>query len=265
MTENDQHIPGDSAPRDPWAPPAESDPKVALGKPQQSQRPQPLVPPQGGQAAPIHEQETLVDGREGGSFAPVAGGPGWGPVPGTGPAPGSGPVPGPGPGPFPGPGDAVPPVPPAPGGPDLGYGGLPPYPESSRAAAQGYGGYGYPGYGYPGYGWPGMPAQPRNGMGIAALVLGILSVCLFCLYGVVSVVLGVLALIFGLQGRKLAKRGEATNSGMAVAGIVTGSVGIVLGMVIVGLLIWGFSQMEQYEESGESDPFSTSLIVGSGR
>ncbi|MER5180128.1 DUF4190 domain-containing protein [Streptomyces sp. NPDC002896] len=250
MTDNDQYIPGDPAPRDPWAPPDESAPKVALGKPQQA----PVPPQQGqaaqGQAAPVHEQETLIDGRVGGSFAPLDGGIGAGPGPVSGP--------GPVPGPLPGPGDAVPPVPPAPDGPALGYGGLPPYPETSGAA-----GHGYSGYGYPGYGWPGMPVQPRNGMGIAAMVLGILSVCLFCLYGVVSIVLGILAIIFGVLGRKLVRRGEATNSGMAITGIITGIVGIVLGIVVVGLMIWGFSSLSEYEDTGDNDPYSTSLIVGS--
>lgn len=254
MNDNNQHIPGDSAPRDPWAPPEDSTPKIGLSKPQQPpvrpQRGQDVPTQRGQDVPPVHERETLIDGRVGGSFAPLDGAPGSGPVAGAGPIPG--------PGPLPGPGDAVPPVPPAPDGPDLGYGGLPLYPETS-AAAPGHGGYGYPGYA-----WPGMPVQPRNGMGIAAMVLGILSVCLFCLYGVVSIVLGILALIFGVLGRRHVQRGQATNSGMAVTGIVTGIVGIVLGIVVVGLMIWGFSKLPEYDDPSESDPYSTSLIVGAG-
>ncbi|MET9969321.1 DUF4190 domain-containing protein [Streptomyces sp. NPDC006356] len=123
---------------------------------------------------------------------------------------------------YPPPGAAVPPPPIAPTGP-----GAP-------------GGYGYPGY-PPGYGWPGMPMQPQNGMGVAALVLGILSCCLFCLYGVVSIVLGILAVVFGIKGRRKAERGEATNHGQAQAGLITGIIGLVLGILMIVLIAIGIT------------------------
>ncbi len=88
-----------------------------------------------------------------------------------------------------------------------------------------------PGYGQgSGYGEPG--AQPRNGFGIAALVLGLLAV-LLCWTIVGGIVLGILALIFGLLGRGRAKRGEATNGGMSVAGIVLGIIGLLLAIGLV--------------------------------
>lgn len=98
------------------------------------------------------------------------------------------------------------------------------------------GGYGYPGYPQ-GYGWPGMPMAPQNGNGIAAMVLGILSCCLFCMYGVLSVVLGVLAVIFAIKGRHKAQRGEATNYGQAQAGLITGIIGIVIGVAVMVVMI----------------------------
>ncbi|OKJ87518.1 hypothetical protein AMK32_08805 [Streptomyces sp. CB01883] len=100
-------------------------------------------------------------------------------------------------------------------------------------------GYGYPGqpqpqppYGGPypapnGYGWPGMQAPPSDGMGTASLVLGILASVGFLLWPV-ALVLGVLAIIFGAIGRGKANRGEATNPGVALAGIICGAAGIVL-------------------------------------
>ncbi|MFI2202721.1 DUF4190 domain-containing protein [Streptomyces sp. NPDC020192] len=98
--------------------------------------------------------------------------------------------------------------------------------------------YGYPGtpsaYGYPGaypaanaYGWPGMQPAPSNGMGTAALVCGILATVGFLMWPV-ALVLGILAIIFGAVGRGKAKRGEATNPGMALAGLICGGAGIVL-------------------------------------
>ncbi|MFG2628720.1 DUF4190 domain-containing protein [Streptomyces sp. NPDC048473] len=79
---------------------------------------------------------------------------------------------------------------------------------------------------------PGMrPA--RNGLGIAALVLGVIGAVsglipfLFWLAGI----LGVIALILGLAGRGRAKRGEATNKGMATFGAVLGLISLILAVV----------------------------------
>lgn len=87
----------------------------------------------------------------------------------------------------------------------------------------------------PGYGAP--PARPRNGFGIAALVLGLLALVL-CWTIIGGILLGLLALIFGLIGRARARRGEATNGGMSVAGLVLGVLGLLLG---IGLFAFGVS------------------------
>ncbi|MEU8692958.1 DUF4190 domain-containing protein [Streptomyces sp. NPDC048665] len=125
------------------------------------------------------------------------------------------------------------PVPPPPIAPD-GPGQLPYYPPAPSA-------YGDPGA-YPAahaYGWPGMQPAPSNGLGTAALVCGILSTVGFLLWPI-ALVLGILAIIFGAIGRGKAKRGEATNPGMALAGLICGSVGIVLVLgfwaVVIALL-----------------------------
>lgn len=77
----------------------------------------------------------------------------------------------------------------------------------------------------PAYGAGGSVPAPRNGLGIAALVLGILS--LFCL-GFVG---GILAVIFGRMGMKKAEQGLATNGGVAKAGFILGIIGIVLSVI----------------------------------
>ena len=92
---------------------------------------------------------------------------------------------------------------------------------------------GAPIYGSPVYGAPQAASGPmRNGFGTTALVLGILAV-LTSLTVVLGVILGVLAVIFGFLGRRRARRQEATNGGMALAGILTGLAGIVIGVLIV--------------------------------
>lgn len=122
------------------------------------------------------------------------------------------------------------------------YGGAP-YPAAPYGGAT-YGGapydpaayspppYGQPPYATPGYGLPyqGVPA-PRNGMGTAALVLGIIGVVL-C-WNPVGIILGILAVIFGGVGLGRAKRGEATNRGAAMAGLVLGIVAVVLLILLV--------------------------------
>ncbi|MCZ1000878.1 DUF4190 domain-containing protein [Streptomyces mirabilis] len=140
-------------------------------------------------------------------------------------------------------------------------------PEGPGQVPYGYG-YGYPAYptpgpGYPGaagYGWPMMPPAPSNGMGTAGLVLGIISAVVFCLWPI-AIILGILAVIFGVLGRRRARRGEANNPGQALAGIICGAVGIALGiaMIVVFFVL--------PDNSGNSDPFSgddgysTSLVV----
>ncbi|MET3803735.1 hypothetical protein ABIB25_000721 [Nakamurella sp. UYEF19] len=89
--------------------------------------------------------------------------------------------------------------------------------------------YGQPAYGQPGYG--GYPA-PRNGLGTAALVLGIIGVVLsWTVYA--GFVLGVLAICFGGVGLGRAKRGEATNRGSAMAGLVLGIIAVALLVVLI--------------------------------
>lgn len=108
-----------------------------------------------------------------------------------------------------------------------------PYPGSYPPPPPGsYGGY--PGYqGYQGY--PGYPAQsaPKNGLGIASLIVAIVG--LLTVFG--GIVLGVVAVILGFIGRGRAKRGEATNGGVAIAGIVLGFLGIVVGVVSIALTV----------------------------
>jgi len=72
--------------------------------------------------------------------------------------------------------------------------------------------------------------QPQNGLGTAALVLGILQ--FFCL-GPIG---GILALIMGRIGMKRAEQGLATNGGAAKAGFILGLIGVILW--VIGIIIW---------------------------
>ncbi|MER5531044.1 DUF4190 domain-containing protein [Streptomyces sp. NPDC002677] len=134
---------------------------------------------------------------------------------------------------------AVPPPPMAPEGPgQVPYG----YPGAPAPGP----GYGYPGQPFPPYpggygGWPGMQPMPNNGLGTASLVTGIISVVGFCAWPA-ALVMGVLAIVFGSIGRARVGRGEATNGGQALAGIICGSAGLVLAAGFIVLLVVASSQ-----------------------
>ncbi|MGQ4490541.1 DUF4190 domain-containing protein [Streptomyces sp. SAS_281] len=147
---------------------------------------------------------------------------------------------------------------PGPQAPGYGYPGaqLPQYGHPAGQAPQ----YGYPGH--PGYGNPWGGPAPANGLGIAALVLGIIATAGFCMYGL-GIVLGILALIFGIIGRGRAQRGEADNPGVALAGIILGSIGIVVSAAFLGFFIWVVTNDDFDDENSGSDyePASVSLVA----
>ncbi|MFJ3824852.1 DUF4190 domain-containing protein [Streptomyces nodosus] len=256
-----------AAPRpaaDPWAPPAD---RTADEAPRESG-----VPGAGG-ASPRYEPTVVVpteagageDAWGGSSGVPGAGGASPHDQPTVvvptgadeGAAPGqdawSSPSAPAGAGPGPAPGAFGPPPPVGPGGPFAAEGAPQPYNPFAPPAGQD----GVPVV--PHYAWPGAPVAPSDGMGTASLVLGIISVVGFCLCGA-SIVPGVLAVIFGILGLRKARRGEATNGGVALAGIICGAVGMVLAVVVVVAMI--FLPDDSEEDSGTTgDSYSTSLVV----
>ncbi|MFJ1900818.1 DUF4190 domain-containing protein [Streptomyces sp. NPDC088115] len=255
MSDNTEQPEDGAVARDPWAPP---DNRVPLDK---------KSPPDDSPPA-VHDQQTVtampgVDGPQDAAAGPA-------PTAGFGPSGGFGPPADTGQpsGPY-GAGD-VPPPPVGPNGPgqhsppaagQYGYPVGPAQPSAGQygyPAAPQYGG-GYPGY--PGYGQNAWAPQPANGLGIASMVLGIIAVAGFCLYGL-GIILGILALIFGLIGRGRARRGEADNGGVALAGIILGSIGIVVSAVFLGLVIWAIASDDFDEDSGSGyEPYSASLVI----
>jgi ABC-type Fe3+ transport system permease subunit len=79
---------------------------------------------------------------------------------------------------------------------------------------------------------PYPPPTPRNGLGIASLVLGIFALVFSWLpFG--GAVLGICAVVTGFLARGRVKRGEANNNAIAIASIVLGKVAIIIGGLIV--------------------------------
>jgi hypothetical protein len=97
---------------------------------------------------------------------------------------------------------------------------------------------------YAGYAPPSI--GPKNGLGIAALVVAIIGL-VFCWTVVGGVILGFIAIILGFVARGRVKRGQATNSGVAIAGIVLGFLAIIASLVFIP--IW----YGVFEEVGGTD------------
>lgn len=234
--------------RDPWAPPEQ--PAVDLGKQQGGPG------ASGTPVAPgVHDQQT-VTGMPGAGGYP--GGYPGGPLPGQTPPAGTGPVSAGAPAPHPGQTPAYG----YPAEPDpAGYG----YPAATQQPVQQPGYQGYPGYaGYPGYPGGGYPVYPprSNGFGVTALVLGIIAV-VSCYLGLLF---GVPAVIFGVLGRGKAKRGEADNGGMALAGIITGAVGIVISCLFIAIAVTGLllDDGDSDYDSDYSSPYENTQVLHRG-
>ncbi|WP_019137283.1 DUF4190 domain-containing protein [Cellulomonas massiliensis] len=109
--------------------------------------------------------------------------------------------------------------------------GSPQYGSPQYGAAQPQ--YGAPQYGspYP-YAQPGFGSTEKNDLGIWALVLGIASFVLSCMF-----LTGIPAIILGRKAQRAADEGRANNRGMATAGLVLGWVAV--GLSVAGVLLFG--------------------------
>jgi hypothetical protein len=79
----------------------------------------------------------------------------------------------------------------------------------------------------------------RNGLGIAALVLGILA--LITSVSLAGLLFGSFAVVLGIPALDAVRRGEATNRRTTIAGVVLGVVAIVIGLIALAFRIcWLF-------------------------
>jgi hypothetical protein len=74
--------------------------------------------------------------------------------------------------------------------------------------------------------------RPDDSLGLAALVCGAVSIPLL-LYLVAGVPFGIAGIVLGYVGKRRAERGLAGNRGPAVAGMLCGSVGVILAGIAI--------------------------------
>ncbi|TNM64576.1 DUF4190 domain-containing protein [Streptomyces sp. NP160] len=132
----------------------------------------------------------------------------------------------------------------APAGPQQGY---PAAPQQGYPAYAGQGGYDRP--------------APKNGVGLAALIIGILALLLsFTVFG--GIILGLVAIVLGIIGARRVKRGLATNRGASITGVVLGVLGLMVSIAFIALGAFFFSQTadcNQYIESNDQAGYQQCL------
>ena len=96
------------------------------------------------------------------------------------------------------------------------------YPSGQQG---GYGG----GYSEP-YG-----AKPRNGMAVAALVVGVIALLTCWIF--LGLPLAIVGLVLGIVAMRRAKRGLATNRGTAIAAVVVNAVALLASAVFTAIWI----------------------------
>lgn len=75
------------------------------------------------------------------------------------------------------------------------------------------------------------PTPPTNGLAIASLVTGVLSIFFGACYGS-GIAFAIAALITGIIGMRQIKQNSGTGgSGLALTGIITGAVGVLFGLL----------------------------------
>lgn len=97
-----------------------------------------------------------------------------------------------------------------------------------------------------------------SGLAIAGMVLGIVSIVLFFLAWIGSVV-GVVGLILSLVGLSKSKQMGGPGRDMAIAGVITRAAGIVIGVVVTIIAIQAANELqtdlaELLEEPGTTRP-----------
>jgi hypothetical protein len=93
---------------------------------------------------------------------------------------------------------------------------------------------------YAGYAAP--PIGPRNGLGIASLIIAIIAL-VTCWSVVLGVILGIVAVVIGFAARGRVKRGEANNGGVAIAGLALGFVAIVVSLAFIAVWVAVFKEV----------------------
>jgi len=77
-----------------------------------------------------------------------------------------------------------------------------------------------------------QPVGLPTGMATAAMILGIVSIVLFCIW-YISIPCSIIAIILGVVAKKRVAEGTGGGKGMATAGIICGVISIGLTLLVI--------------------------------
>jgi len=87
-----------------------------------------------------------------------------------------------------------------------------------------------------------VPGQ-KNGLGTAGFILGLIAICTFWLLGWISLILGVLGIIFGA----VAYFGKWKDAKLGLAGFILGLIAVILVIIfIIIALVWVSSVVSSF-------------------
>ncbi|MCX2732920.1 DUF4190 domain-containing protein [Saccharopolyspora sp. NFXS83] len=108
------------------------------------------------------------------------------------------------------------------------------------------------------------PTTPKNGLGTAGFVLGLLALLFSFIpfIGVVAWPLGILGLVFGVLGIVRARNGQANNQGMAITGTVLAGIGLLICIAWVGVVGSVANETAEQSESLGIEPQHSPVPAG---
>ena len=109
-------------------------------------------------------------------------------------------------------------------------------------------------------GYPGYQPTPSSALAIASLILGVIG--LLSGWLIFGGVLGLVGVILGIVALVKVKNGTASGKGMAIGGIVTGALGMIVA-VVVG--VRGFFLATRWVESGVQDSSGNCVCPRAGQ
>lgn len=122
---------------------------------------------------------------------------------------------------------------------------------------------GWPQAGAPHGVWVTPPSQPSRTLAVLALIAGLVAVATgwMPIFFVLGAIAGITAITLGIVARGRIRTGRARGSGMAMAGLVLGPIGLatcVIGVILSGMLL---REVREYTEPGPVDVEITSCVA----